>query len=190
MSGGSELPCPSEQTDAAIVEAVRAGETAGYAILVRRHQELLYRHARGMGLDRDSALDLVQEAFVRAHTRLATCRQPAHFRAWVFQISRNLCLDHLKAPRRREVSIDALPDTLTVSADDADLRLTLQEGLGRLSVPLREAFLLRHVAGHSYEEIATLVEATPSAAKMRVHRARETLQAFLSSEGVTPGGER
>ncbi|MBA2292174.1 MAG: sigma-70 family RNA polymerase sigma factor [Gemmatimonadales bacterium] len=179
-----------EPTDSVVVGTVLAGDTDAFATLVRRHQELLYRHARGMGLDRDTSLDLVQDAFVRAHARLASCRQPEHFRAWVFQICRNLCLDHLKAAPRRDVSLDALPDAFAVAGGDPDLRLTLRTALARLSVPLREAFLLRHLAGHSYEEIAALVAATPSAAKMRVHRARETLHAFLTAEGVTPGSTR
>lgn len=188
MTAPREALPAAESTDGALVAAVLSGETTDYSVLVRRHQELLYRHLLGMGLDRDTSLDLVQEAFVRAHARLATCRQPEHFRAWVFRICRNLCLDHLKAAARREVPLDALPEGFAATTDDPELRLTLQAALARLSTPLREAFLLRHAAGHEYQEIAALLETTPSAAKMRVHRAREELQAFLVGQGVTPGG--
>jgi RNA polymerase sigma-70 factor (ECF subfamily) len=190
MTAGVERRPPTEPDDTALVARVRGGETAAYAVLVQRHQELLYRHARGMGLDRDTSLDLVQEAFVRAHEQLETCRTPAHFRAWVFRICRNLCLDHLKAAPQRILSLDAIPDAIQVrdATVNPDLRLTLDAALARLSVPLREAFLMRHLAGYNYEEIATLTAVTSSAAKMRVHRAREALHAFLLGEEVTSGG--
>ena len=65
-----------------------------------RHQDLIYRHARGMGLDHDTSLDLVQDAFVRAFDRLEDCRDGANYRAWLFRICRNLCLDELRNVRR------------------------------------------------------------------------------------------
>ncbi len=175
--------------DAALVERARRGEDAAYSELVRRHQQLMYRHARGMGLEHDPALDAVQDAFVRAHARLDECRTAGHFRAWVYRICHNRCLDHLKDIRRQELPIEAaLSSADPRPADDTELRLTLQTALGRLSPALREAFLLRHQAGYDYDEIASLLEVSSSAAKMRVHRARETLQAFLVGEGVSAAG--
>ena len=58
------------------------------------------------------------------------------------------------------------------------------QGPLRIARALREAFLLKHDAGYTYEEIAGITEASPSAVKMRVHRARESLRAFLAREGV------
>jgi RNA polymerase sigma factor (sigma-70 family) len=68
-----------------------------------------------------------------------------------------------------------------------DLTMTLQTALARLPDALREAFLLKHDAGYTYDEVAEITEASPSAVKMRVHRAREALRAFLRGEGV--GGD-
>lgn len=174
--------------DAALVQLVRDGDREAYGPLVDRHQALLYRHARGMGLDHDTSLDLVQDAFVRAYARLDECQEPAHFRAWVFRIARNLCLDHLKNVRRLSVpmsdveGIDEIPD----DADGTrDIDHTLRQALDRLSPALRDAFLLKHDAGYTYEEVAELTQASPSAVKMRVHRARETLRTFLVEQGVT-----
>jgi hypothetical protein len=65
-----------------------------------------------------------------------------------------------------------------------EMTLTLRTALERLPQALREAFLLKHDAGYTYEEVAEITEATPSAVKMRVHRAREALRAFLIAEGV------
>ena len=174
--------------DAALVRRVLEGQRDAYADLVRRHQEVIYRHLRGMGLDHDTALDIAQDAFVRAYDRIAECRDHAHFRAWLFRIARNLCLDYLKNVRRATVPLSDVEGSESIQdgrVDTTDLDLTLRAALERLPVSLREAFLLKHDAGYTYDEVAAMTDASPSAVKMRVHRARETLRDFLTSEGVT-----
>ena len=188
-------PLPSsssapEVPDAQLVARALDGDDAAYGTLVRRHQDLIYRHARGMGLDHDTSLDLVQDAFVRAFDRLEDCRDGTNYRAWLFRICRNLCLDELKNVRRICVPMstvenaDAMEDTRL--AED-DMTLTLRAALERLPNALRQAFLLKHDAGYTYEEVADITESSPSAVKMRVHRAREALRAFLTAQGVVGG---
>ena len=173
--------------DAELIARVLGGDQSAYAALVDRHQAVVYRHACGMGLDHDTSLDLVQDAFVKAYTSLAECKDHSRFRAWVCRIGRNLCLDHLKNVRRSTVPFsqvsgaEAIP--LPGDADD-DVARTLRDALRHLSPPLREAFLLKHDAGYTYDEIAELTATSPSAAKMRVHRARESLRAFLIDQGI------
>jgi RNA polymerase sigma-70 factor, ECF subfamily len=171
-------------SDAELVQRVRAGQHDVYAELVRRHQQLLYRHARGMSLDHDTSLDLVQDAFVKAYARLQECRDPAHFRSWIFRITRNLCLDHLKDVRRSAVPLSAVEHLAGDDAPDHELNAILRAALDTLPIAMREAFLLKHDAGYTYEEVAELTNATPSAVKMRVHRACEALRAFLDLQGV------
>jgi RNA polymerase sigma-70 factor, ECF subfamily len=174
-------------SDAELVQRVLAGDRNMYSALVERHQTLLYRHACGMGIDHDTALDLVQDAFVKAYTSLRECRDPEHFRAWVFRIARNICLDHLKNVRRSTIPLSALPDAENIPGTiDSEVELvnTLQKALEQLPDSLREAFLLKHDAGYTYDEIAEFTDASPSAVKMRVHRARETLQEFLLESGI------
>lgn len=167
-------------SDAALVARVVAGERESYAELVRRYQTPLYRFARGMGLDGDAAQDAVQDALVTAYTRLRDCREPDRFRFWLFRILRNRCLDGQKGERRRTARSEAL----RLESDDAhtpplELRLTLAQALAALPEPMREAFLLKHLEGYGYDEIAEITGAGVSAAKMRVHRAREALRAAL-----------
>ena len=175
-----------KRTDAELVQRMRAGRRNEYAELMRRHQDVLYRHARGMGLDHDTALDLVQDSFIKAFTRLDECHNPDRFRAWLFRIARNVCLDHLKNVRRLTIPLSAVPYAENLAADthDVDLSNTLREALASLPEALREAFLLKHDANWTYEEIAELTEASPSAVKMRVHRAREAMREFLIENGV------
>ena len=175
------------RTDAELIRRVLSGERDDFAELVRRHQDALYRHARGMGLDHDTSLDVVQDAFVKAYARLNECREPARFRAWLFTIVRRLCLDHVKNVRRSTVPLSSVPDVVAIPAADHahdELNRALSKALDALPVATREAFLLKHDAGYSYEEIAVMTEASISAVKMRVHRAREALRAHLEQQGI------
>jgi RNA polymerase sigma-70 factor, ECF subfamily len=174
--------------DADVVARVLAGDDDAYEALVRRHQDSIYRHARGMGLDHDTSLDLVQDAFVKAYTRLGDCHEPERFGAWLFRIARNLCVDHVRNVRQSTVPLSSLADAQEIPDDNhgpSDDLEAVGTALERLSPALREAFLLKHDAGYTYEEIAALTDASPSAVKMRVHRARAALCEFLAEQGIT-----
>jgi RNA polymerase sigma-70 factor (ECF subfamily) len=171
-------------TDAELIAEVLAGRTDRFARLVERYQEAMFRHAAGMVGDPDAAADLVQDSFVKAYTHLATCLEPDRFAAWVFRILRNRCMDHLKNLRQRSVPLDEQ----AAAAGDADpirgLERTeaaraVERALARLPAAQREAFLLKHVEELSYEEMAERLDASVSALKMRVMRAREALQEML-----------
>lgn len=171
-----------EASDGAVVARVLDGDQAAYGVLVRRHQAALFRHARGMGLDPDTAEDMVQDTFVKAYQSLRGCRDPEHFRSWAFRILRNACLDHLKDPRRRSVPLEgegSPGDLVLGTAPGPELGFELDRALDRLSPLTREAFLLKHEAGYTYDEAAEITHSSASAVKMRVHRAREELRELL-----------
>lgn len=177
----------AEPSDAEVVARVLAGDQEHYALLVRRYQEMLYRHALGMVGDPDAAADLVQDSLVKGYTSLSRCQDPARFGAWVFRILRNRCLDYLKDRRRGNQSLED-EASFAVASDDPDLDLDRAEARRAVTTALealpeaqREAFLLKHVDGRSYEEMEEMLGASVSALKMRVKRAREALQALLSS---------
>jgi RNA polymerase sigma-70 factor, ECF subfamily len=97
------------------------------------------------------------------------------------------CKDWLKNIRRTHVSYDEddQPSSFNTPDEDLDrseLRLDLDQALGSLAPSLREAFVMKHVEGRSYEEMAELLGTTVGALKMRVHRAREALQALLEEK--------
>ena len=174
--------------DAQCVRSVLDGDREAFSALVRRHQAELYRYARNLRIDHDVASDLVQDAFVTAYTRLDQCDDPARFRFWLFRIHRNRCLDWLRDIRRRsvaleDVTLEAGDRTPHEAASGAEMRRSLQSALDSLSEDLREAFLMKHHEGRSYQEMAQLAEASVSAMKMRVHRARESLRETLAGSG-------
>lgn len=181
------LRVASAPTDAHLAARAVDGDSDAYGMLVHRHQGAIYRYARGMGLDHDTSLDLVQEAFIRGWERLAECRDGAHYRSWIFRICRNLCLDHLRNVRRRTVSMSDFDDVEAIEdprQGGDDVTLVLRAALAGIPDAMREAFLLKHDAGYTYDEIAVITDASPSAVKMRVHRAREALHSFLARQGV------
>lgn len=179
--------------DATIIARVLDGDVQQFAHLVERYQAPLYRHAVCLVLDHDVAADMVQDAFVRAYTKLATCRNPTHFRAWVFQTLRHRCFDYLKDVRRKHVPLDTAGD-IGDRADGPDgqmerrwLRNAIGQALQQLPDPQREAFLMHYVEQVPYDVMAEVLEASVSALKMRVWRARDTLIAALQAQDVTPG---
>jgi len=171
--------------DADAVRAVLDGDPDAYAVLVRRYQDVLFAHAYRMVGHRDDAADLVQQAFVTGFRRLATCREPAKVGGWLFRILANGCRDHLKSARRRDIPLDVLPalrgDRRSPDAEAArhEIRDGLNEALDALEPEQREAFVLKHVDGRRYDEMASLLGVSVPALKMRVHRAREGLQELL-----------
>ena len=175
----------ADLSDAEVVEAVLEGRTDVFAVLVRRYQDVLYAHAHRMVRGSDEASDLVQRAFVNGFKRLGSCREPAKVGGWLFRILSNLCRDHLKSRRRDDLSLDVLPlipsevGSPEGQALRSELRRRLEDALDRLDPEQREAFILKHVDGRSYLEISNLLEVSVPALKMRVHRAREGLQAML-----------
>ena len=180
---------PDAATDGDLVARVRAGDADSYGELIHRHQRGLFHHATGMTRDSDTAQDLVQDAFIVAYRRLGECRDPERFGLWVFRILRNRALDHVKNIRRRSVPIEtanlaAPKDNPSASAHLSELRDKLDTALGNLSAEMRDAFLMKHLEGRSYEEMAELADASVSAMKMRVHRAREALREELRTLGV------
>jgi RNA polymerase sigma-70 factor, ECF subfamily len=179
---------PDQLPDREVVARVAAGDRDAFRLLVRRYQDMLFRHAARMTGDHDVAADLVQSSFVKAYTNLARCRDPERFGAWVYRILANACKDHLKSKRRKDVSIEDQTQIADVGENPAgdlertQLRAVLNQAVAASPESLREAFVMKHVEGRSYEEMAELLETSVPALKMRVHRAREALKERLERQ--------
>lgn len=173
--------------DAVVVARVLDGDRDAFRILVRRHQDMLYAHAMRMTGRGDVAADIVQASLVKAYTSLDRCRNPDKFGAWAFRITANRCKDYLKNVRRKDVALeDAAPVAGALDPEDdlerSELRRRLDGALARLPEDQREAFVMKHEEGRSYNEMAELLDTSVGALKMRVHRARDMLQELLVEE--------
>jgi RNA polymerase sigma-70 factor (ECF subfamily) len=177
-----------ELTDAELVAAVLRGETDRYAALVQRYQDAYRRFAVRMLGSADDADDALQLAFVRAFRALRQCKDPSRFGAWLYQIVINECrtLGARRTRRERRVVRDELalaqaPDSRTEEQPQLDVE-AVQLALDQLDPAQREAFVLKHVEGLNYEEMAALTRVGESALKMRVKRAIDRLRALLEEE--------
>ena len=147
--------------------------------IFERHHLAVYRFLRRATGDGPAAEDLTQDVFFRIVRGLDRYEERLRERAWVFRIARNVLLDrHRRALRSvPALSLDALPEPARDGLQTESL--ALQEALAGLREEEREAFLLREVAGLGYEEIGSIVDATPDAIRMRIYRARASLRVWL-----------
>jgi RNA polymerase sigma-70 factor (ECF subfamily) len=174
-----------EATDGEVVRAVLAGDVERYAVLVRRYRDRYARYAARMLSSRDAAEDAVQDALVRAFDHLARCRDPDKFAGWLFLILRNRCFAERRRGKREGRPLDGA-DPMFVAPDRSDgpveqdeLGSALAGALERLTAEQREVFVLKHLEGRPYEDIAQLTGATVASLKMRMHRAYDRLRELL-----------
>jgi RNA polymerase sigma-70 factor, ECF subfamily len=164
------------------VRRVLDGDAEAFRILVERYRLAFERYAVAFVGDADAAADAMQEAFIRAYDALATCHDPDRFGAWFFRILQNQCRTARGRTRNME-DLDRVEIASTERADAAtergELATLLERALATLTAEQREAFLMKHVEGRSYEEMAGLLGVGAEALKMRVHRARDALKEQL-----------
>lgn len=174
-----------ETTDGAIVRAVLAGDVERYAVLVARYRDRYARYAARMLGSGDAAEDAVQDALIRAFDHLADCREPDKFAGWLFLILRNRCFAERRRRTREgrplEAGDAAIPaaDRPDGTLEQAEQRRALERALLKLTPEQREVFVLKHVEGLAYEEIAQRTGATVASLKMRMHRAYDRLRELL-----------
>ena len=173
-----------EPSDADIVARVLGGDQEAFALVVHRYEPGLMRYATRMLGSWDAAADAVAEGLVRAYRHLASCRDPSRLRTWLYRIVSNRCKSHLARRPTGDISIDDAPPMADPADTEADLERAeqlaqVERALDTLSPEKREAFLLKHVEGLSYEEMAAATGERVPTLKMRVHRAREALLAAL-----------
>ncbi|HEX9632376.1 MAG TPA: RNA polymerase sigma factor [Gemmatimonadales bacterium] len=189
-AGAAPVPAPggggkggrTTEDDGTIVRRVLRGDVEAFGVLVRRYREAFGRYAVASCGDADLAADAMQEACIRAYDALATCRQPDRFGAWFFRILRNQCHNQ-RSRHRTHVPLEkvtaAAPGRADSRLEREDLRHRVERALNHLSPEQREAFVLRHVDGRGYSEMAALLGEREDRLRMRVHRARESVRREL-----------
>jgi len=186
--GGVNQQVNESLTDVEVVARVLGGDGEAFGILIRRYEPGLLRFATRMLGSADAAADAVAESLVRAYRHLGQCRDPGHLRSWLYRITGNRCRSHLARRHMSDVPLSEVP--ATALADHADSWTALERSeqvalveraLAKLPPEKREAFVLKHVEGLSYEEMAEVTGARIPTLKMRVHRAREALVVALGA---------
>jgi RNA polymerase sigma-70 factor (ECF subfamily) len=200
LSHREERPVPLTDEDRIAVEAVRRGSMDRFRDLVDRHGDAVYATLRRLAGSPELAEELAQETFVRAFEHLDEFRGEAGFRTWLVQIALNLVRDRRRRARRSPavISLEELrarshgrddPPEQRPSVEpiarlaQREISARLERELDRLPADYREAFVLKHVEGLPYEEIARVTGQTVGCLKVRVHRARARLRRALADVG-------
>ena len=189
------------EIEQACIRNVLNGDVNSFELLVNAYEKNVYNLAlRTLG-NREDAEDVTQEAFLKAYRSLSSYRGDSKFSVWLYRIVSNLCLDLLRAKKRRptqslnveneegeEDELD-IPDEQFSPEHLLDRKLTresVQRGLASLPDDARQILLLREIQGLSYEEIGEALGLEPGTVKSRIFRARKKLCAFLLADGNNP----
>jgi RNA polymerase sigma-70 factor (ECF subfamily) len=180
--------------EAALIERCALGDEAAFGELVAEHQGMVVQLAINLLGDRDEALDLSQEVFLRVFRTITRFRGQSSLRTWIYRIAVNQARNRHRFWRRRhraeQVSLDAHVEThgelLSGGETGPDrvlaqkeLARRLQHALDALPFDQRTAIVLREVDGLSYEEIAYSLGIAAGTVKSRLTRARQTLRQEL-----------
>ncbi len=183
-----------DSREAALIRRCTAGDEVACAELVGEHQRMVFTLALHLLGDRDEALDLSQEVFLRVFRTLATFRGQSALRTWIYRIVINQARNRQRWWRRRhrssQVSLDehvqqcgefesastVLPDRALASKETAE---RIWGALDRLPFDQRTALILREIDGLRYEEIAFSLGVAVGTVKSRLTRARQALRAEL-----------
>lgn len=182
---------PSPNSETALLERSRRGDTQAFDRLVQEHYVLAYNTAYRLLGSADRAEDAILESFTRAYRSLDRFRGEASFSTWLYRIVTNVCLDQLRGAAR-------VPDSLDQSAEgerprevpdesDNPARSVLQrrrqqvvhQALQRLSSPHRLVLVLYDLNGFSYEEVGRVLDVPVGTVKSRLNRARHALRQEL-----------
>lgn len=192
MAREPEYPSATDET---LVRLAQQGDMEAFEELVARHRDKVYARAFSMMRSEDDALDLSQEAWVKAWQRLVQFQGESSFTTWITRIVINLCLDAMRRQKRLHAeSIDQMAEetggverhlpTVQVDVleglDRAEMRARIDEGLRQLSDAHRTVLVLHEFEGLEYKECAKRMGCSIGTIMSRLFYARRRLAALLA----------
>lgn len=185
-----------ELDDLTLVRKCQAGDDQAFRTLVLRYQRKVFSVAFALVADREEAMDIAQDAFLRVHQRIGDFKGESSFYTWLYRITRNLAIDRLRSRRGEEEELDEragwelqraepgfLSNRLGTTPQRGVLRKELAAQMARALAQLpekhREILVLREVEGMSYEELAQTLDIPKGTVMSRLFHARAKMQAIL-----------
>ncbi len=188
----------SEEQILSIIRDVLAGDANAFESIVREYERNVYNIALRMSGDREDALDISQESFLKAYHSLRSFRGESKFSVWLYRIVSNTCLDFLRE-RKRRAELPLVREDDEGESEDTQIcdeslspetlferkltREAVRRGLLSLPEDQRKILLLREIQGFSYEEIGEILSLESGTVKSRIFRARRKLCEFLAGDG-------
>jgi RNA polymerase sigma-70 factor (ECF subfamily) len=182
--------------DQALVERVQRGDKRAFDILVLKYQNRIIQLAYRYVHDHDEAMDVAQEAFIKAYRSLGKFRGDSAFFTWIYRIAINTAKNYLVASGRRPPRTDldaqeaeqyegaaglrdyATPEHILLRDE---LKETIASAISELPDDLRTAITLRELEGLSYEEIAQAMECPIGTVRSRIFRARDAIDSKMKT---------
>ena len=180
----------NKSDDNKLVKRVQKGDKGAFDLLVLKYQHKIVNLVMRYVRDPELALDITQEAFIKAYRALPRFRGDSAFYTWMYRIAVNTAKNHLAAQRRRPMDVDLdlqdpeqydlhaklretdTPEGLTLGKE---LKETVERAIAALPEDLRTAIILRELEGMSYEEIAQTMECPVGTVRSRIFRARDAI---------------
>lgn len=184
----------SEPTDQQLVERVQQGDKRGFDLLVKKYQHKIIGLIGRYVYDHHEAMDVAQEAFIKAYRALPNFRGESAFYTWMYRIAINTAKNHLVAKGRRPPDVDVSVDdaeffdstlfheigTPETNLHKQELEQAVYQALERLPEDLRTALTLREFEGMSYEDIAQVMDCPVGTVRSRIFRAREAIDKVIA----------
>jgi len=176
------------EADAAVVQRILTGEKDAYEFIVKKYQARAYRAALGWVGNSADALDMSQEAFVKAYRALRRYDTGRSFFAWFYVILRNTCFNFLrKRKRMRTVCLDYVPEREVATEDEgkrAEVKRQVWRAIAALPDGIREVMVLKYFEEMSYREIADAVGCPMGTVMSRLYYGRKKLKQALEGYHV------
>jgi len=176
--------------DQKLVERVQAGDKRAFDLLVGKYQHKIVGLVSRYVYDHHEAMDIAQEAFIKAYKALPRFRGDSAFYTWLYRIAINTAKNHLVSRGRRppDVDVDVVDAEYFDGGDELrelenpenslfrdELQATVKRALDQLPEDLRAALTLREFEGMSYEDIAAVMDCPVGTVRSRIFRAREAI---------------
>ena len=159
-------------------------------LLIQKYREPLYRHALYILKDQDDAYDVVQETFIRAIREQRLFTIDFRIKAWLFRVTKNLCLNNIRNSSRRSAILEANPQQDREEADQlsnifaGEQRIHMMSSMEKLSEEHREILVLRYYDELSYAEIAHVLNLKLGTVMSRLSRARKNLLDVVDKDAL------
>jgi len=170
-----------EVEDPDLIARTKRGKVEAYNILVSRWERRVFNYLLRLVGDREDAMDLSQEVFLKAYQNLGKLEDTARFGPWLFRIAHNEAFSHLRKKRPEVEWEPGLTEQVSrPRLEPLELALAVQRALTRLSEDQREAIVLKVYQGFKFEEMAEVLGCPVSTVKSRVYSALDVLKEALA----------
>ncbi|MBV9769803.1 MAG: sigma-70 family RNA polymerase sigma factor [Bryobacterales bacterium] len=171
-----------EVEDRDLIAKARRGHVDAYNVLVSRWEKRIFNYLLRLVRQREDALDLSQDVFLKAYQNIKKLDDPAKFPAWLFRIAHNEAYSLLRK-NRPEGELTAVPEAAT-GLFPIEMTLAVRGALDRLSDDHREAVLLKVYQGFKFEEMAEILACPVSTVKSRLYTALDLLKQTLAPVNI------